>query len=114
MKKMIFSFIAVFAMAIALLSWKHAKSTNDGAVVINDFGCGMIDGDGHFTFTDMSHAVLTPSGNSSLTCRAQVANSTGKAVNYTNLLCGTPAGVTSDGRETVSASGQATLTCSVH
>ncbi len=114
MKKMIFSFIAVFAMAIALLSWKHAKSANDGAVVINDFGCGLLDGDGHLAFTDMSHAVVTPSGNGSLTCRAHVPNSTGKAVNYTNLLCATPAGFTANGFEIVSASGQATLTCNVH
>jgi hypothetical protein len=114
MKKMIFSFIAVSAMAIALLSWKHVKSANDGAIVINDFGCGLIDGDGNFAFTDISHAVVTPSGNGGLTCRAQVPNSTGKAVIYNNIPCGTPAGFTTNGRETVSASGQATLTCNVH
>ena len=110
MKKMTFSFIAVLVIAIALVSWKNAKTAGDGAVVINDFGCGLLDGNGGFVFTDISHAVVTPSGNGGLTCRAQVANSTGKAVIYSDLACANFTGITT-GHETVSASGQATLTC---
>jgi len=114
MKKVLIPFVALFACAIALISWKNHNTAKDPAIVINDFGCGLMDGDGNFAFADASHAVVTSSGNSTLKCSATVANSQGKAVNYNDFLCGTPLGLTTDSHETVSASGQATLTCKVH
>src|SRR4051812_9888371 len=112
MKKLLIPFFALLFVSLALISWK-SKAVPDGAIVINDFGCGMIDGDGNFAFSDNSHAVVTSSGNGMLRCQATVPNSTGKAVVYKDFLCGTFAGL-ADGRETVSASGQATLTCHVN
>ena len=113
---MIFSFIAVLAMTIALVSWKSSKTT-DGAVVIKDFGCGLLDGDGHGVTSDASHSVITSSGNSTMKCSATVANSAHKTVKYnadnTGMGCLTLAGATWDWSEVVSASGQATLTCKV-
>jgi hypothetical protein len=109
MKKFILPFIALVFASVAFISW---KSATEGAVVINDFGCGMMDGDGNFVYTEASHAVITPSNNTTLKCSVTgVANSTGKAVNYKDFLCGTPLGLTTDSHETVSASGNATLTC---
>ena len=88
------------------------------AVVIKDLGCGLLDGEGNFVFTDESHAVITPSGKGKLTCSVKdIANPTGQAVHWnfsnTGLLCSTPAGVTEQWNETVSASGNAKLVCHV-
>jgi len=113
MKKMIFSFIAVLAICVALVSWKSSKVTDNSATITKDFGCGLMDGDGGFTFSDASHSVITSSGNNIVKCSATVVNSQGKAVNYNDFLCGTFLGLTTNSHETVSASGQATLTCKV-
>ncbi|GAA4744209.1 hypothetical protein [Flavisolibacter ginsenosidimutans] len=114
MKKVLIPFASLFVCAIALVSWKNASTRDNGAFIANDFTCGLIDGDGNFAFADASHTVITSSGNSVLKCSATVPNSTGKAVNYNDFLCGTFIGLTTDSHETVSASGQATLTCKVH
>jgi len=88
----------------------------NGAFITNDFGCGLFDGNGGFAFTDTSHSVRNVS-NSVTKCSATVTPSaTGHAVTYSGFLCGVELynGVfvaTTDSRETVSASGQATLTC---
>ena len=119
MKKLSIAFVVLTALTITLVSWNTHSSVQSSkvapAVVINDFGCGMFDGDGGFVFTDNSHAVITSSGNSLLKCSVTgVANSTGKAVHYRDFLCGTFLGLTTDSHEVVSASGNATLTCHVH
>jgi len=115
-------FITIVLLALALLAGGTALAVSpasaDGAVVINDQGCGLLDGDGGFAVADSDHAVVTPSGNGVLKCKADVTvPSSGQAAHFdfasTGLLCNTPAGVTDDWRETVSASGQATLTCKV-
>ena len=114
MKKMIISFVAIFVMAIVLVSFKGTK-TNDAASINKDFTCGMFDGDGGFVVTDASHSVVTSSGNSTLKCSAKgVANSTGGSVKYEGFGCNTFLGFTTDSREIVSTSGNATLTCQVH
>ena len=107
MKKVSILLAAVFAVTTLLVSWAESENA---AVVINDIGCILMDGDGNLVATDNTHAVVTSSGNGMLTCRAEVPNSTGKAVVYKDLGCNTPAGF-GIGRETVSTSGQATLTC---
>jgi hypothetical protein len=107
------------ALAFALLLFAPMVAWGDPAVVIKDFGCGVIDGDGGFAFATGSITVITSNGTSILKCSAKrVANSTGSAVQWnfedTGFLCGTPAGITADWEEIVSASGNATLTCKVH
>ena len=112
--------LAAVGLAAALSGvLPSAPASADGALVINDLGCGMLDGNGGFAFADSSHAVVTPSANGMLKCKADVTPPAGgRAVQFDNentgLLCGTPAGTTADWRETVSASGQAILTCKVH
>jgi hypothetical protein len=109
--------IPLLAGAVALATSGAASAdTGNGAYIASDFGCGMIDGNGGFAFTDTSHSVINVS-NSVTKCSASVAPSvTGHAVVYNGFGCGVELrdGVfvtTYDSHETVSASGQATLTC---
>jgi hypothetical protein len=92
-----------------------------GAVVVNDLGCGLFDGNGGAVVSDESHSVITmnKNGNGVAVCKATVTpSSTGKTVHYNNAstggLCETPAGFTDDWQETVSADGQATVSCHVN
>jgi hypothetical protein len=92
------------------------------AVIVTDFGCTFLDGDGGMVFTTDTKSVTTIGGKGSnvmLQCRAKgVANSTGQAVkwNYENtgLRCGTFQGLTDDWYAVVSASGNMTVTCKIH
>lgn len=88
-----------------------------GATVINDLACGMRDASGNTVVTDSSHAVITPNGNTTLTCQINLTG-TGAQVEFdysnTGTPCGTFAGDTTDWQEIISASGQATLTCHIN
>ena len=116
MKKVSILLTAVAAVSFLLISWSASKTTYSPAIHIDGFGCGMLDGDGGGVAADRSSVVITSSGNANLKCSVSgVANSTGSAVQYDNastgLLCGTTVGVTDQWKETVSASGNATLSC---
>jgi len=98
-----------------------AQADGNGAVVIDDVSCLLFDGDGG-TAPGTAHAVTTPSknGNVVVKCSAKgVDNSTGKAVQYdtddnpwgAGTACTWMGPSTLDWKETVSASGNATLTC---
>ena len=94
-----------------------AASPN-AAVVINDQGCSLHDGDGNSIFVPTSHVVITSNGHGLLVCKAKgVPNSTGHAVRFdqgnTGSVCGFEGGVTDRWQLTVSASGNATLSCHV-
>jgi hypothetical protein len=110
MKKLIISFLVIILLSVISISWKKASG---GAVIINEFVCGLYDADGNVVITDNSHAVVNPSGNGMLRCEAEVPNSTGRAVIFNNLSCVTFAGFTK-GTEVISASGHATLMCHVN
>jgi hypothetical protein len=104
--------VCVFLMAVSFTAMA------DPAVVIRDFSCGLLDGNGGAVGTTNTFAVVTDSetGAVMLRCQADVTpSSSGKAVqwNYDNtgLLCGVLVGVTSKWREVVSAQGNATLHC---
>jgi hypothetical protein len=117
MKKTMIGAACVLALAAFLLV--PMTGWADPAVVIMDFGCGLIDGDGGFVLTYGTIEIQNSSGNATLKCHATgVANDTGQAVHWdfdnTGLECGTSDGLTTDWHETVSASGNATLTCVVH
>jgi hypothetical protein len=96
------------------------------ALIIRSGGCGLIDGDGRLAFIDQGFIVATQSTrlNTTLICKVKhVANSSGRAVNYTSednpfgpgVGCGIALPdnfvVTAAWTETVSASGNATLRC---
>lgn len=111
------SMIWLSVSLLVLLAGGFTMLADNPAVVINDSSsCGMLDGDGGFVYTDNTHAVTTSSGNGSMNCQANVAApSGGKAKHWdfsnTSLPCVTPAGSTTDWKETVSADGQASLSC---
>lgn len=92
----------------------------DNAVKIDDFGCGVLDGNGHYYYTTDSRTTLTDStpGVAILKCFAKnVANPSGEAKHFdhasTGLMCNTHRGTTHDWKETVSADGNVVLTCKV-
>ena len=99
-----------------------ASTRTEGAVIINDGGCALVDQNGTATISaDSDHAVINRS-NSHLMCKvSDVANPTGKAVHWdfanTGLVCrvygpgGNSVTTTEDWHQTTSASGQATLIC---
>ena len=111
MKKLVL--VAIFAASAAF--------ANNGAVHMDNFGCGVLDGNGNGYYTTDSKVVITHSrnGNTVLKCFAKnVPNSTGRAVKWnhanTGYSCGTQSGSTTDWHETVSARGRAVLTCIIH
>jgi|GEM_PF-4917941 len=117
MKKVSIVLTAVVAFSFLLISWNKAAKIA-ASVHINDFSCGVLDGNGGFALAT-GDIVITSSGNGNMKCKATgVGNSTGSAVIWNNantgLLCGTAAGVTDDWHNVVSASGNVTLQCKVH
>ena len=105
------------SLLVLLAGGMHADNP---AVVINDSSsCGMLDGNENLVSTDNTHTVTKSDGNSSVNCQANVTPSTtGKAVHWdndnTSMLCKTPGGYTNDWKETVSADGQASLSCHIN
>jgi hypothetical protein len=118
MKKTLIAAACALALAVFLLVPMSVWASP--AVVIMDFGCGLLDGNGGFAFTYGTIEIDTSSGNTTEKCHASgVPNDTGTAVHWditnTGLECGTESGaLTPDWHETVSADGEATLTCVVH
>lgn len=120
MKKIVLTGL-IFALTIVVLGVSSQETAKaDAAVVVKDIGCGLLDGDGNFAFTSESHAVSTNSGNSKITCKADVAPSTTQksAVKWnfanTGLLCSTAFGVTEDWEEVVTPSGKASIVCHIN
>lgn len=116
MKKILLTSIVTACAALAF----QAPAFAAPAIIITEFGCGLLDGNGDFAFTTDTKSVTTTGGDGTimLKCQADVANDTGKAVNYdfegTSLSCGTSLGGTDQWHQTVSASGKATLTCHIN
>jgi len=113
------SLVAAAAVVVAV-GGGVAKADNNAAVHIDASGCALFDGNGGLVFSTNAGEVITSGGQDLEKCRVTgVPNDSGKAVNYdTNnnpifvgLECGTVSGGTTNWHETVSASGNATLTC---
>jgi hypothetical protein len=108
--------LCLMVLVAALLAFGASVALAE-AVVIKDLSCLLYDGNGAITFTTQSQSVGTPSanGNAMLSCHAVVPNDTGKAAHFdyesTGVECITIFGSTQNWKETVSASGQATLSC---
>ena len=91
-----------------------AFAENNAATVIKDVGCFLAEADGGPAVTTESLVVSNNGGVTVLKCWFDdVPNDTGKAKNFSGFLCGTPFGITTDTKSTVSASGQAVLTCKI-
>lgn len=109
--------MACAAAAVIVLAMSQSGARAEGAIVINDGHCGLLDGDGGFALGDV-HSVTNSGGVTNYTCSAKkVNNQNRKSVDYnfgnTGLPCMTQSGVTTDWTESVSASGNAMLHCHV-
>ena len=113
---------AALMVVTALSGFGTSTAYGSGpAVVINDFECILLDGDGRMAWASASHAVITNSenGNRVLKCSAKgLDNATGKAAHFdlenTGYLCNAYGAITADWRNVVSKKGNSTLTCLVN
>jgi hypothetical protein len=93
---------------------------NNAAMVQKDQNCTLADGTGAMVFiTGGGRTVTTSSGVTTLTCQASglTPPPDGSAVQFQSdgtSTCNTELGLTTNWQETVSASGQATLTCQIN
>ncbi len=108
--------LVLSVLAVGVVPAK-ADSPN-AAVVIKDTGCDLLDGNGNDVLIQQEQAVITHSGTSKITCRAQVTPSLTAqgAVHWsfanTGFECFTePPFHTQHWEEVVTPSGQATLSC---
>lgn len=119
--------VALFVVA-AIVSWvgpAGAQSSN-GAVVIQGTTCEVFDASCSTLWVIPGNSILTDSGNGLVTCQgtlldaspattaAEVELPTNGATHCTNFECGTPLGVTTDSRETITPSGQVNLQCKIN
>jgi hypothetical protein len=115
------SALAVLAAVVVFLVAPATGSATpgNGAFQISDVGCNVMDGNGvlYPVFTP-TRTVYAPDGSWNLTCRTKgAANPTGSAVTWTFANTGIPCFslglglITLDYSETVSASGNISLTC---
>jgi hypothetical protein len=116
--KLLFGVVAIIG-ATYLPSPVAAASLNQGATVIDQFGCFLSSSAsglpvGLFT-SDATHAVNTPSGNSLLQCHFIIPASAlpAEAIVKTGFTCNTFLGLTSDSESVVTPGGHATLRCTV-
>ncbi|MFW6161989.1 MAG: hypothetical protein ACODAJ_04420 [Planctomycetota bacterium] len=117
--------VAVVAVTSCLIVSPAGAGSDRSAIVVGKGGAALLDGNGDIAYATDFHKVITRSrnGNAILKLRAKdVPNDTGKAVHWsyanTRMTCGvyvTGRGVVaaSNWRETVSADGNAVLTCLV-
>lgn len=92
-----------------------AAPQSQGAFVIKEFGCGGYGYQGPQVVTyEKTHAVVTSSGNTKLTCHFEDGPEVSETVNDKGFLCGTYLGVTYDSHFVYTKGGRGTLTCYVH
>jgi hypothetical protein len=123
--KTLFMVLAVAVLVLSVPTVSYAGEEH-AAVVIKDGSCTLRDGNGNFVTATQYHKVMTqgPNNTSTLKCSVKdVPNDTGKAVRWDfsttgGGYCGidlTAIGLgfifTDNWEQTVSASGNATLTC---
>jgi hypothetical protein len=110
----------VIAAAVAAATMVQAAPAPEPAVVIPETRCSLYDGTGALTVaTTDTHGVITNSSNDNriLRCQADVApRPDGRAVQFSQdmhlgVQCNALGRLTDDRRQTISASGKATLQC---
>jgi hypothetical protein len=109
--------LLLVAVVVGLLAVMAVSAQADGAVVIKDIGCRLLDGNGNIVEVDSSQAVTTPADGGKLTCKAEgvAPPPDGKAriFNYENTGgdCNTPVGPTPQWQNVVTPSGVSILSC---
>ena len=110
--------LSILILGTALMTEKALAQSENSAEIYSDFNCSVLNANRRGVVTDDSNShrvVARQSGTTILKCTVKgVTNDTGEAVQFSDFPCRTPEGVTTDSRETISASGVATLTCMIH
>lgn len=88
-----------------------APTSGHGAVVFKNTPC-LIPLLG--TVTTQSHAVVTPIGNTTLTCHSETARSGATFNSRLDEVCFTPGGIVTNGHLVITRSGQVNLICHIH
>jgi hypothetical protein len=108
-------------LGASVLMLAASTAIAEPAIILTDFGCGMLDGDGVGFFTSDTKVVSSVGKQGThvnLKCHASgVANSTGKVVKWTSDdfgACGTQFGSTYDWKIVVDTEGNAVMSCKVH
>lgn len=115
-RKVILS-IALVIIATVLMQFATKSLKANGAVVIQNDGCILFDGNGiTYTFTNVRVQTSSQNGNTLTNCRtSDVDPSTQGALIYnyenTGFPCYTSAGFTNDWINVVTPSGHSSLTC---
>lgn len=108
-------------LALALVMTWSSTAHAERALVVQDSGCVMLDSTGlPGAYTLESNAVGTASDNcnSTIQCKAKIANPTKKAIKFTGktspFVCSTTFGLTNNWQQVISASGSASLVCRIN
>lgn len=116
----VLKFVSLICALIAVggFSGSAAHAGGNGALVVNDLGCMVPDGNGQPVPASNSHVVVafSANGNTLFRCSATgVPNPAGRAVTWdyasTGLTCGTALGSTTKWHAVVSPSGNVSLVC---
>ncbi len=100
-------------VASALSAVAQSQGQGEGAFVIKEGGCSLVEPEVPFVFTENLHSVITPSGNTKLTCHFE-GPPIQKTVVGKGFLCGTFLGLTTQSHFVYNKSGNATLTCLIN
>jgi hypothetical protein len=103
----------VLALLSALGSVSLAHASGNGAGVYRGFVCYLGDASNNLVTTTDTHSVDRANG-TNLLCQATVPNPTGETIVRDGFPCSAGGVITTDTHETISASGNATLTCHSH
>jgi len=116
----------IFAGIVGMVLLYSGSALAQAEVQIDETGCFVIDGDGNGDLIDATalggdaviRAVMTPSGNSKITCNGTAAPAQGRAQisdnESTGFLCNTSFGLTADWHNVVTKSGRVSLTCYIN
>jgi hypothetical protein len=96
-----------------LVSSGSAAQASNGAGIARDFNCYMGDASGNIVLATDSQATNTKNG-TTLVCQTTVLNPTGQAIVTSGFPCSSGGVITTDTHETISANGNATMTCHSH
>lgn len=116
MKKILFFGL----LAMAVLTFGFTSIAGAEATVVDEFGCSLLATDSGLLinlFTDdVTHAVVTPSGNSILQCHFDIPEGfePDRTMKNNGFLCGTFLGLTTDSQSIANKGGKAHLTCIIN
>jgi hypothetical protein len=115
--------LSLLALAVALVTVVSTvpgslEASSTPATVYSGFGCGLssaLTGLGVNLFTNESHAVQTPSGNTNFNCQFAIPEGywPTQTAQYRGFMCSTQSGLTENTFAVVATDGTAMLRCTI-